>query len=142
MSAPGAEGQLHTIAHHDMESVSSTDVSAEWLRYREGVEQVWLFASPDRRALEIRRKPADEGAILVVRTLDQEPRQYEFADLSALARFQRDMEQFLMRTGWALERFAPDRRSGGDRRSFPRAANDRRRWWTDGSMPKATRRRR
>jgi hypothetical protein len=103
---------------------------------------VWLFANADRQALEIRRKPAVKGAVLVVTTLDQEPRQYEFADLATLARFQRDMEQFLMRTGWALERFSPDRRSGRDRRSFPRAANDRRRWWTDGHVLRARRRRR
>jgi hypothetical protein len=134
--------KVHNIAHDDKQSVTSTDASAGWLRYREGVEQVWLFANPDRRALEIRRKPADEGAVLVVRTLDEEPRQYQFADLDALGRFQRDMEQFLMRTGWALERFSPDRRTGSDRRSFPRAANDRRRWWTDGRVPKPRRRRR
>jgi hypothetical protein len=79
--------------------------------------------------------------VLVVRTLDQEPRRYRFQDLSSLARFQRDMEQFLMRTGWALERFSPDRRSGRDRRTFPRAANDRRRWWTDGQLPAPRRRR-
>ena len=124
------------------ESVTSTDVGAEWVRYREFVEQVWLFASRDRRALEIRRKPADEGAVLVVRTLDQEPRQYEFADFASLIRFQRDMEQFLMKTGWALERVSPDRRSGNDRRGFPRTFNDRRRWWTDGRVPKPSRRRR
>jgi hypothetical protein len=122
--------------------VISTDVGAEWVRYREFVEQVWLFASRDRRALEIRRKPADEGAVLVVKTLDQEPRQYEFADFASLTRFQRDMEQFLTKTGWALERFSPDRRSGSDRRGFPRSANDRRRWWTDGRVPKPSRRRR
>jgi hypothetical protein len=121
--------------------VAGPDVDCEWLRYREGVEQVWLFASPGRRALELRRKLADDGAVLVVRTLDQEPRQYRFQDLASLVEFLRDMEQFLMRTGWALERFSPDRRTGRDRRSFPRTANDRRRWWTDGRPPKSSRRR-
>ena len=42
----------------------------------------------------------------------------------------------LLRTGWLLLTYAPDRRRR-DRRRFPRATNDRRRWWTDGVEPEA-----
>jgi hypothetical protein len=41
------------------------------------------------------------------------------------------MEAFLVRTGWSLADFTPDRRGGDDRRDLPREDNDRRRWWTD-----------
>jgi len=34
-------------------------------------------------------------------------------------------------TSGLFEEFGPDRRSGHDRRTFPRINNDRRRWWTD-----------
>jgi hypothetical protein len=42
------------------------------------------------------------------------------------------MEQFLVRTGWSLVAFSPERRRYQDRRGFPRVNPDRRRWWTDG----------
>jgi hypothetical protein len=47
-----------------------------------------------------------------------------------LTTFQADMEAFLVQSGWSFEAFSPDRRSGRDRRQFPRVS-DRRRWWTD-----------
>jgi hypothetical protein len=59
-------------------------------------------------------------------------RSFPFRDEAALDRFRRDMEQFLIRTGWTLHSCTPDRRSVGDRRTFPRITVDRRRWWTDG----------
>jgi hypothetical protein len=53
------------------------------------------------------------------------------------------MEHFLIKTGWSLEQFSPDRRTGQDRRGFPRVDVDRRRWWTDGlrlfQLPMASR---
>src|SRR5262249_26262929 len=49
-----------------------------------------------------------------------------------LTTFQVDMEAFLIGSGWSFVAFSPERRSGRDRRSFPRIS-DRRRWWTDGS---------
>jgi hypothetical protein len=42
------------------------------------------------------------------------------------------METLLLKTGWTFQTYNPDRRSGGDRRGWPRRSNDRRRWWTDG----------
>jgi hypothetical protein len=43
------------------------------------------------------------------------------------------MEASLVRNGWLLDSFAPDRRSGRDRRRMPRKNTDRRRWWRDDS---------
>ena len=46
------------------------------------------------------------------------------------------METFLLKTGWVLTSFSPERRGGRDRRSFPRIDDERRRWWTDGIAAK------
>lgn len=62
-------------------------------------------------------------------------RSYPFSALDRLVAFQADMEAFLVRTGWALESFTPERRAGRDRRRSPRIDNDRRRWWTDPVPP-------
>lgn len=56
-----------------------------------------------------------------------------FDSASRLARFQSDMETFLLNTGWRFQQFSPERRRGGDRRGFPRI-EERRRWWTDGTV--------
>ena len=61
---------------------------------------------------------------------DGTARTYRFTTLDRLVRFQSDMESLLLRTGWSFSCFSPDRRSGGERRGFPRIA-ERRRWWTD-----------
>lgn len=61
------------------------------------------------------------------------PRTYQFQDADRLVAFQSDMEAFLVRTGWSLLEFSPDRRTGNDRRRFPRV-DERRRWWTDGVL--------
>jgi hypothetical protein len=42
------------------------------------------------------------------------------------------METLLLKTGWTFQGYEPDRRTGRDRRGWPRRSNDRRRWWTDG----------
>ncbi|MGH6619590.1 MAG: hypothetical protein ACREF6_08595 [Alphaproteobacteria bacterium] len=68
--------------------------------------------------------------LIVVRARDQ-VREYHFADASSLRVFQTDMEGFLLKTGWTLLEYAPERRHRDrDRRRFPRLA-ERRRWWTD-----------
>ena len=56
------------------------------------------------------------------------------ASYLTLMRFQADMEEFLVTTGWSLLEFFPDQRTGRDRRTFPRI-NERRRWWTDALKP-------
>jgi hypothetical protein len=87
---------------------------------------LWTFGRRHER-LSIGRRP--DGCALVVVTPGEE-REHHFADLSTLTSFQADMETFLLKTGWTLLRFSPERRSGRDRRRFPRL-EERRRWWTD-----------
>jgi hypothetical protein len=95
------------------------------------MEWVWTFEREKRRLSIARRGPAETPA-LVVLAPDDRPREYRFADLPSLIRFQTDMETFLLRTNWALVKFSPERRHGRDRRTFPRL-DERRRWWSDGS---------
>lgn len=105
------------------------------------VDPHWVF-SRDGDRLEIRRETVDEGIVLVIEGPDSAPHSYLFTDLAKLESFQTDMERLLLDTHWAFEEFGPDRRSGHDRRSFPRINNDRRRWWTDsrrGSKERVTR---
>ena len=75
---------------------------------------------------------ADEGIHLVV-TTNGTARSFNFTDREAARRFQSDMEALLLRTGWSFVGFSPERRTGRDRRGFPRL-NERRRWWTDGTV--------
>ena len=93
------------------------------------LEAIWLFGRRDDR-MRIRREASADGFALVVEE-NGVPRSYPFQDAGRLVAFQSDMEAFLVRTGWSLLEFSPDRRSGVDRRRFPRL-DERRRWWTDG----------
>jgi hypothetical protein len=92
-------------------------------------DPMWTFARRDER-VRLRREPTADGLLLVVDE-NGSPRSYFFNDLDSLIAFQSDMEAFLVRTGWSLLEFSPDRRTGFDRRKFPRI-DERRRWWTDG----------
>lgn len=92
------------------------------------MELTWIFARNDDR-LTLKRVDRDGSPTLVID--NGETREYRFEDMAALVVFQSDMEQLLVQTGWALTEFTPDRRTGYDRRGFPRIENDRRRWWTD-----------
>lgn len=94
----------------------------------------WEFHRGAER-LTIDRDATDERATHLVIRSGAESRTVTFSGLAALVQFQRDMEAFLVKTGWALARFTPDRRTGADRRGFPRVEPDRRRWWTDGLPP-------
>jgi hypothetical protein len=80
--------------------------------------------------LAISRERTDQSYQLVVTECGRD-RTFSFSDLARLTTFQRDMEAFLVRTGWTLADFTPERRTGDDRRDLPREDNDRRRWWTD-----------
>lgn len=96
-----------------------------------GVERVsWIFCRGDARIVIERVGGEGTAVTLVVTTNQDTPRAYSFPDGRALARFQNDMEQFLVATGWSLQSFSPDRRTGLERREFPRIT-ERRRWWTD-----------
>src|SRR5262249_23475233 len=92
-------------------------------------DSVWTFGRREER-VRLRREETPEGMLLVVEE-NGAPRSYSFNDPTSLIAFQSDMEAFLVRTGWTLLEFTPDRRSGSDRRQFPRMS-ERRRWWTDG----------
>jgi hypothetical protein len=93
-------------------------------------DRVWTFERNGER-LEIRRGETDSALQLKV-TRNDTPHVYEFGDALSLLRFQSDMESMLVQTGWTFVEFTPDRRSGRDRRGWPRLPDDRRRWWTDG----------
>ena len=92
---------------------------------------MWSFIRGTER-LSIGREIVDDGIMLVV-VGDGPSRSYFFRDRARLEVFQRDMETLLLRTGWSFDRFETEHRSGLDRRGWPRRANDRRRWWTDGT---------
>ena len=93
-------------------------------------DPVWTFARREER-LSLRRQETEEGFLLVV-TENGTPRSYFFDEITKLTTFQVDMEAFLIGSGWSFVAFSPERRTGRDRRTFPRIS-DRRRWWTDGS---------
>jgi hypothetical protein len=97
-------------------------------------DPVWRFGRREER-LTLRRETKEEGVALVV-TENGTPRSFLFSNLDGLAAFQSDMEAFLVRSGWSLLEYSPDRRSGRDRRGFPRLT-ERRRWWTDGLLRSA-----
>ena len=90
----------------------------------------WIFSRDDQKVKIERIGESDQDLTLVVTANEDPPRRYGFDTLVALMRFQADMEEFLVTTGWSLVEFFPDRRTGRDRRTFPRI-NERRRWWTD-----------
>ena len=90
----------------------------------------WLFGRDDQKVKIERVGEKDDDLTLVITANDDPPRRYAFSDLVALMRFQADMEEFLVTTGWSLLEFSPERRGLRDRRTFPRI-NERRRWWTD-----------
>lgn len=89
---------------------------------------VWTFA---KRGETMTISRIEDSCTLVVTPAGGTSRTHVFADADKLITFQRDMETFLLNTGWAFVKFSPERRSGIDRRNFPRL-NERRRWWTDG----------
>lgn len=93
----------------------------------------WTF---DRQGeqLIVQRDTRDGSSCALIVSRAGDSRTIEFPELPALVRFQTDMDTFLLRTGWLLLTYAPDRRRR-DRRQFPRVNNDRRRWWTDGVEP-------
>ena len=92
-------------------------------------DPTWIFQRGSQR-LELRRSELEDGLQLTILG-DGAPRAYHFDDLAAVVTFQSDMESFLMKTGWSFVEFQPERRTGTDRRKWPRI-DERRRWWTDG----------
>jgi hypothetical protein len=93
-------------------------------------ERSWKFERGGQQ-LRLQRREAPDGLFLVVAPEESPTRSYFFRDLATLIPFQTDMESFLISTGWTFVGFDPDRRTGRERRTFPRL-DERRRWWTDG----------
>jgi hypothetical protein len=94
-------------------------------------EPTWVFERKNQY-LQLRRSETADGHRLVV-VGEGVPRSYRFDELTALVDFQNDMESLLLKTGWSFVAFSPERRTGKDRRTWPRLT-ERRRWWTDGQL--------
>jgi hypothetical protein len=94
------------------------------------IDGTWTFTKADA-SLTLERRPGQGDDVILVVGEPKGGREIAFATVEALSRFQEDMETFLLRTGWTLASFSPERRALADRRTFPRITNDRRRWWTD-----------
>ena len=89
----------------------------------------WTFERGKERLIV--QRDVDEARHYLIITHTDGCHTLPFNHLEALVTFQTDMERVLLSTGWLLANFSPDRRRYGDRRTFPRIDNDRRRWWTD-----------
>jgi hypothetical protein len=84
----------------------------------------WVFVrGPDQ--IELRRSVAPTSTRVEVCGIGRAARVFTFADRAALVAFHTGFEHALMETGWALEQFSPERRSGSDRRAVPRATDRR-----------------
>lgn len=94
-------------------------------------EPTWIFERGTQH-LELRRREAEDGIFLTI-VGDGAPRSYRFDEMMALVNFQCDMEALLLKTGWSFIAFSPERRTGRERRTWPRLT-ERRRWWTDGQL--------
>jgi hypothetical protein len=92
------------------------------------VDPTWTFERDGER-LVMQRRTDPELALVILS--GESARHVPFTEMDALTVFEKDMQEFLIRTGWSLADFAPERRSYRDRRGFPRTDNDRRRWWSD-----------
>jgi hypothetical protein len=94
-------------------SLSQSDDSGERMTLR------WVFVRGDAR-IEVCRPVAPTSTQIEVTVGGGEPRAFNFADRPALVAFHAGFEQALITTGWRLSEFAPQRRSGADRRNAPR----------------------
>jgi hypothetical protein len=83
----------------------------------------WLFVRGDER-LELRRDVEPDSIRLDV-SGPNGLRTFVFRDHAALVSFHAGFEHALTQSGWTLERFDPERRSGDDRRAIPRVAERR-----------------
>jgi hypothetical protein len=94
-------------------------------------EPTWIFERGTQH-LELRRRETGDGIFLIIAG-DGTPHTYRFDEMMALVNFQCDMEALLLKTGWTFVEFSPERRTGRERRTWPRLT-ERRRWWTDGQL--------
>lgn len=93
------------------------------IRLQGGYAGVWLFT---RGSGSVRVNRSTEHPFeLVVHGPGQLRRIYTFANELALREFQSELELQLVNTGWVLEEFTLDRRSGRDRRGEVRGGERR-----------------
>ena len=90
----------------------------------------WTFRRGEE-CCAVERACGEADSFILALTTNGDTRTYAFSTFERLLAFQSNLEDFLLRTGWSLDSFAPERRRGRDRRRMPRVDNDRRRWWTD-----------
>ena len=69
----------------------------------------WTFDREGERLI-VQRDARDGSSCALIVTRDGLSRTIDFPELPALVRFQTDMDTFLLRTGWLLLNYAPDRR--------------------------------
>jgi hypothetical protein len=97
---------------------------------------VWTFER-GREWVEIRREEAGNGVMLLVVSGDHPlVGSTAYVDVMALIRQQNVLEATLLAGGWSLTSFAPERRTGAERRTAKRETLDRRRWWTEAAFRK------
>jgi hypothetical protein len=92
-------------------------------------EATWSFSRASHR-LKIHTSETALGFLVTI-TVDGISESNAFPDRQRAARFRSQMESALFEHGWSFVGFAPDCRSGIDRRRVARAM-ERRRWWPDG----------
>ncbi len=83
----------------------------------------WMFVCGDKR-LELGRDVDPASTSLEVDEADS-PRVFVLRDHAALVAFHAGFEQALIQSGWRLEGFQPERRSGHDRRATARITDRR-----------------
>jgi hypothetical protein len=83
----------------------------------------WVFVRGDER-LELRRSADPASTSLEVQGADG-LRTFISRDRPTLVAFHAGFEEALTRSGWRMEAFHPERRSGRDRRAVPRISERR-----------------
>ena len=88
------------------------------------IPALWTFQRGEE-TLSVMREVVDGRATLTISDATT-TQSTSFEDVVALVHFQTNLEGQLLAEGWSLAAFAPDLRSGDDRRRAPRANPDRR----------------
>jgi hypothetical protein len=83
----------------------------------------WMFVRGDER-LELHRDVDPASTLLEVSGTGGQ-RTFVSRDRAALVAFHAGFEEALVQSGWRLEGFQPERRSGYDRRAMPRTTERR-----------------
>ncbi len=84
----------------------------------------WTFARDDAR-IDVFRSSAEASTQIEV-GIGGARRMFRFTERRSVAAFHAGFEHALLETGWRLEGFEPERRSGTDRRALQRGIDRRR----------------